>query len=46
MPPKLLKAHLALDKAVDQCYRQKAFANETERIEYLFERYNEYTSEQ
>jgi type I restriction-modification system DNA methylase subunit len=45
MPPELLKAHLALDKSVDQCYRKKAFANETERIEYLFERYNEYAPE-
>lgn len=43
MPPDLIKAHQALDKAVDKCYRAKAFTNETERIEYLFELYNEYT---
>ena len=44
MPPDLVKAHQALDKAVDKCYRAKAFANETERIEFLFELYNEYTA--
>jgi len=43
MPPKLVKAHQALDKAVDLCYRPQAFVNETTRIEYLFELYNEYT---
>ena len=43
MPPDLVKAHQALDKAVDNCYRSKAFTNETERIEFLFELYNEYT---
>ncbi|MBL4587649.1 MAG: class I SAM-dependent DNA methyltransferase [Flavobacteriales bacterium] len=44
MPPDLVKAHQALDKAVDKCYRPKAFSNETERIEFLFELYNEYTA--
>ncbi len=44
MPPELVKAHQALDKAVDKCYRGKAFTNETERIEFLFELYNEYTA--
>ena len=44
MPPDLVKAHQALDKAVDKCYRSKACENETERIEYLFELYNEYTA--
>ncbi len=43
MPPKLFKAHQELDKAVDLCYRPQAFTNETARIEYLFEQYNEYT---
>jgi hypothetical protein len=42
MPPKLFKAHQALDKAVDQCYRKKAFNDDTERIEFLFELYNDY----
>ncbi|MCF8464049.1 MAG: class I SAM-dependent DNA methyltransferase [Flavobacteriales bacterium] len=44
MPPDLVKAHQALDKAVDKCYRSKPFANETERIEFLFELYGEYTA--
>lgn len=39
MPPQLLKAHQALDKAVDAAYRKKPFASERERIEYLFELY-------
>ncbi|MDP8201762.1 MAG: hypothetical protein P9M11_06425 [Candidatus Tenebribacter burtonii] len=43
MPPKLVKAHHELDRAVDLCYRPQAFPNETTRIEYLFELYNEYT---
>ena len=45
MPPALVKAHNALDKAVDKCYRSKPFASETERIEFLFELYGAYTSE-
>ena len=44
MPPKLLKAHQELDKAVDMCYRQRTFTTENARIEFLFELYNEYTS--
>ncbi len=44
MPPKLVKAHQALDKAVDLCYRPQAFTNETTRIEYLFDLYNQYTA--
>ena len=43
MPPKLSKAHQELDKAVDLCYRPKAFTNENSRIEYLFELYRKYT---
>ena len=43
MPPRLVKAHQALDKAVDLCYRPQPFPNETARIEFLFELYNEYT---
>lgn len=39
MPPKLLKAHKALDSAVDKCYRSKPFKDERERIEFLFEMY-------
>jgi type I restriction-modification system DNA methylase subunit len=36
MPPDLVKAHQALDKAVDLCYRPQPFGNELSRIEYLF----------
>lgn len=42
MPPKLVKAHQELDKAVDLCYRPQAFTNETARIEFLFDLYNDY----
>ena len=44
MPPKLVKAHQALDKAVDLCYRPQAFTSDTARIEYLFDLYSEYTA--
>jgi type I restriction-modification system DNA methylase subunit len=44
MPPKLVKAHQELDKAVDLCYRPQVFTTETLRIEYLFELYNQYTA--
>ncbi len=37
MPSKLVKAHQALDKAVDLCYRTHPFANETARMEFLFD---------
>ena len=38
MPADLLKAHKALDKAVDACYGVKGFKSEPERLEFLFER--------
>ena len=44
MLPELLKAHQALDKAVDLCYRPQPFINETTRIEFLFEVYDKYTA--
>lgn len=44
MPPVLVKAHQALDKAVDLCYRPQPFVNEAKRIEFLFELYDRYTS--
>jgi hypothetical protein len=44
MPPALVKAHQALDKAVDLCYRSHPFVNETKRIEFLFELYDKYTA--
>ena len=39
MPPDLRKAHTALDKAVDQCYRKEKFNSDMERLTWLFERY-------
>jgi len=42
--PELVKAHNELDKAVDLTYRPQPFANETKRIEYLFELYDKYTA--
>jgi len=39
MPPRLTKAHAALDRAVDRCYRQQPFATERERVEFLFTLY-------
>jgi len=42
MPPKLVKAHQELDKAVDLCYRPQTFTNENARIKFLFDLYNEY----
>ena len=44
MPPVLVKAHHALDKVVDLCYRSQPFINETKRIEFLFELYDKYTA--
>lgn len=44
MPPVLVKARNELDKAVDLAYRPQPFANETNRIEYLFGLYDTYTA--
>lgn len=44
MPPDLLKAHQALDKAVDKCYCKEPFNDERERIEFLFGLYDKYTN--
>jgi len=44
MPPDLRKAHTALDKAVDQCYRKEKFSSDMERLTLLFERYQELTA--
>lgn len=44
MPPALVKAHQALDKAVDLCYRSQPFTSEAKRIEFLFELYDRYTA--
>ncbi len=44
MPPVLVKAHQTLDRAVDACYRKAPFANDAQRVEFLFERYQQLTS--
>ena len=44
MPPALAKAHADLDRAVDRCYRAKPFASDRERVEHLFELYEQLTS--
>jgi hypothetical protein len=44
MPPALVKAHQTLDRAVDACYRKAAFPSDAQRVEFLFERYQQLTS--
>lgn len=44
MPPVLLKAHQTLDKAVDAAYGKTNFKTEAERVAFLFELYQKYTS--
>jgi hypothetical protein len=44
MPPALLKAHQALDAAVDAAYGRKGFRNDAERVAFLFDLYQKYTS--
>ena len=39
MPPELLKAHKALDRAVDAAYGKVSFASEAERVAFLFRLY-------
>ncbi|MCL2305129.1 MAG: N-6 DNA methylase, partial [Planctomycetaceae bacterium] len=46
MPPDLAKAHRELDKAVDRCYRSKPFADEQERLEFLFDLYEKLTAKE
>ena len=41
MPIGLRKAHQAVDKAVDKLYRRRPFRDEQERVEHLFQRYEE-----
>jgi len=43
-PVSLVKAHRALDRAVDRCYRAKPFSSERERVEYLFQLYEQHTA--
>lgn len=44
MPPDLVKAHQALDKAVDIAYGYKAAATDAARVAFLFDRYQQLTS--
>ena len=44
MPPALSKAHDALDHAVDASYGKKSFGSDAERVAFLFELYQRYTS--
>ena len=48
MPPALVKAHQKLDAAVDAAYAlgggKKAWKNDAERVAFLFELYQRYTS--
>ena len=45
MPPLLVKAHNELDKAVDLAYRPQPFTTEANRMEFLFELYEKYTTD-
>ncbi|WJI09505.1 class I SAM-dependent DNA methyltransferase [Methanobacterium sp. CWC-01] len=42
MPPKLVKAHMELDRAVDLCYRKNPFVNDVNRMEFLLDLYQNY----
>ena len=44
MPGDLLKAHRALDRAVDRCYRPEPFPSDRHRVEYLFALYEKLTA--
>jgi hypothetical protein len=44
MPPDLLQAHHRLDRAVERCYRPERFANDQDRVEFLFGLYEVLTA--
>ena len=44
MPPALVRAHHRLDAAVDAAYGKRSFKNDAERVAFLFELYQKYTS--
>jgi len=48
MPPELLKAHQKLDAAVDKAYEhsggRKSYKSDAERVAFLFELHQKYTS--
>ena len=41
MPPDLAKAHDALDRVVDRCYKPQGFQSDRERVEHLFKLYEQ-----
>jgi len=43
-PPALTKAHAALDRAVDRCYRKEPFPSDRARVEHLFALYEQLTA--
>jgi hypothetical protein len=43
MPLPLYRAHAALDRAVDRCYRSQPFTTERQRVEFLFALYERLT---
>lgn len=44
MPSQLVNAHKSLDRAVDAAYGRRAFSSDGERVAFLFELYQKYTS--
>ena len=44
MPAALVKAHADLDRAVDQCYQKQPCTSDRQRVEFLFDLYEQYTS--
>ncbi len=44
MPPDLTNAHHDLDRAVEKCYRARPFADDQERLAFLFEMYEKLTA--
>ena len=42
MPEGLKDAHHQNDLAIEQCYRQTPFSNDDERLEYLFQLYEDF----
>lgn len=46
MPQPLLEAHKALDRAVEALYRDRPFRDASERLEYLFARYEKLVAEE
>jgi len=45
MPPELVKAHHKLDAAVDAAYSKRKFSGDSDRVAFLFERYQKLVSQ-